>query len=250
MGKQSSFALAFHRNQSGALRVCLGHRQLLPCHLVSYLWEVTKRWKPEMEMPFPMPGGYDPVCCLGHWPSTPHPASPALLELLPQGLDCRWSMGAILLLTPLGSIPSGRKHRPRAARRFKDMVHPYLNWKLLEGPSQPSGFSIRLLALFHRGVFKVRKRPCITGEERKGLLAKHFWFQLLVTPRIPQIFAEGYKSAHQRDNLFRDQSYFEDLDFGKEWSKSERFIPVQHFSPSTRIPGDSKSVRVVLITLS
>lgn len=169
MGKHSSFAPEFHRNQRGALRVCLGHRRCLPCHLVSHLWEVTKRWRPEMEMPFPMPGGYDPICCLGHWPSTPYHECPALLELLPQGLDCRWSIGAILLLSPLDSIPSGRKCRPQAARRVKDMVHPYLNWKMLEWHSQPSGFSIRLLALFHRGVFKVRKWPWITGEERKGL---------------------------------------------------------------------------------
>lgn len=185
MRTHSAFALAFHGNQSGALRVCLGCRQCLPCHLVSYLWEATKQWKPEMEMPFPMPGAYDPVCCPGRWPSSPHHASPALLELLPQGLDCRWSMGTILILSPLDFIPSGRKHRPWAARRVKDMVHPYLNWKMLGGPSQPSGFSIRLLALFHRGVFKVRKQPWITGKERKGLLAKHFWFQLLVSPKIP-----------------------------------------------------------------
>jgi len=54
------------------------------------------------------------------------------------------------------------------------MVRPYLNREMLEGPSQPSGFSIKLLVLFHRGVFKVRKRPQITGVERKELLAKHF----------------------------------------------------------------------------
>lgn len=155
--------------------------------------------KSQMEVPFPVPRGYNPVCCIGCWPPTPHLASPALgedgqaalLELLPRGLDCRWSGGAILPLSPLGSILSGRNRRPRAARRFKDMVHPYLNWEMLEGPSKPSGFSIRLLVLLHRGVFKVRKRPWITGVERKELLAKHFWFQLLVTPRISQIFAEG-----------------------------------------------------------
>lgn len=204
MGRHSSFASAFRRKQCGALRGCLGHRRCLPRHLVSYLWEVTKRWKPSMEMPLPMPGGYDPVCCLGHWPWTPYHEPPALLELMPQGLDRRWSIGAILLLSPLDSIPSGRKRRPRAARRVKGMAHPYLNWKMLERHSQPSGFSIRLLALFHRGVFKVRKQPCITGEERKGLLAKHFWFQFLVTPRIPHIFAEVYKSAHQREGFYSE----------------------------------------------
>lgn len=155
-------------------------------------------------MSFPMPGGCDPFCCLGHWASTPHHESPALLELLPQGLDCRWSKGANLLLSPLDSIPSGRKCRPWAARRVKDMAHPYLNWKMLEWHSQPSGFSIRLLALFHRGVFKVRKQPWITGEERKGPLAKHFWFQLLVIPRIPQIFTESYKSAHQKEKCYSE----------------------------------------------
>lgn len=158
--------------------------------------EAVKAW---MEVPFPMPRGYNPVCCVSCWPPTPREESPALgedsqaalLELLPWGLDCRWSLGAILHLSHLGSIPSGRNHRPWTARRVKDMVHPYCNWEMLEGPSQPSGFSIRLLGLFHRGVFKVRKWSWITGVERKGLLAKHFWFQLLVTPRISQIFAEG-----------------------------------------------------------
>lgn len=150
--KHSSFAPAFHRNQHRVLRVCLGQRQRLPCHFGFISLEVMKQWKPEMEIPFLMPGGYDPFCCLDHWASTPHHESPALLELLPQGLDCRWSIEAILLLSPPDSIPSGRNCRPQAARRIKDVVHPYLNWKMLEWHSQPSGFSIRLLALFHRGV--------------------------------------------------------------------------------------------------
>lgn len=202
-------------------------------------------------MPFPMPGGYDPICCLGHWPSTPYHECPALLELLPQGLDCRWSTGAILLLSPLDSIPSGRKCRPQAARRVKDMVHPYLNWKMLEWHSQPSGFSIRLLALFHRGVFKVRKWPWITGEERKGLLGQAFLISSSCDPKNTTDLCWGLQiSPSERKFLFRDQSYFKDLDFGKEWSRSERFIPVQYFCPSTRSPGVSKSVRVVLITLS
>lgn len=155
--------------------------------------------KARMEAPFPTPRGYNPGCWPSCWPPTPRQAWPvlaedgqaALPELLPRGLDCRWSVGAVLPLSPLGSIPSGRNHRPQAARRFKDVVCPYLNWEMLEKPSQPSGFSIRLLALFHGGVFKVRKRPWIPGVERKELLAKHIWFQLLMIPRISQIFAEG-----------------------------------------------------------
>lgn len=154
--------------------------------------------KDQMEVSFPMPGDYNPVCCISYWPPTPCHTSQALgedgqaalLELLPLGLDCKWSVGAVLPLSPLGSILTGRNHRPWAARRCKDVVRPYLNWEMLEGPSQPSGFFIRLPAPCHRGVFKVRKQPWITVVERKELLAKHFWFQLLVTPRIPQIFAE------------------------------------------------------------
>lgn len=156
MGKHSSFAPAFHRNRSRALRVCLGHRRRLPCHFGFTSLGVTERWKPKMEMLFPMPGGCEPLCCLGPWASAPHHECPALLELQPQGLDCRWSIGAILHLSPLDSIPSGRKCRPWAARSVKDMVHPYLNWKMLEWHSQPSGFSIRL---FHREPLKSGSDP-------------------------------------------------------------------------------------------
>lgn len=70
--------------------------------------------KARMEVPFCVPRGYNPVCCVSRWPPTPRHASPALgedgqaalPELLPWGLDCRWSVEPSCLL-PL-SAPSLR----------------------------------------------------------------------------------------------------------------------------------------------
>lgn len=54
--KHSSFALAFHRKQSWALRVCLGYRWCLQHQWVSYLWKVMKRWKTKWKCPSPCLG--------------------------------------------------------------------------------------------------------------------------------------------------------------------------------------------------
>lgn len=158
------------------------------------------------DVPFPLPRGYSPVCCTSHWPPTQCHAPPApgeerqaaRPELLPWGLRCRWSTGALLPLSPLSSIPSGSNCRPQPVK----MTQGHSCVLTLTGRcwKEPDGFSIKLLAPLRRGVLKARK-PSDHWCGREGAAGQAFPTPDSCGPKnITNLW--GLKSAHQNDDLY------------------------------------------------